>query len=170
MKDQKKDWRHYFHLTFLTYFGVGYAPMAPGTVASFATLPILFCLGSMQTPWWMIVIATTLLTLYACYAADKVQRTVRAADPQWIVLDEVIGMLITYLGVMSNDLYKLTVVFVLFRFFDIVKIWPASYFDKKVKNGAGTILDDVVSAAYAGVLAWMIDQFLLRPASIALTF
>ena len=50
--------------------------------------------------------------------------------------------------------------FALFRFFDIVKIWPASFFDSKVEHGAGTILDDVISGIYAGLTYLLLTAFI----------
>jgi phosphatidylglycerophosphatase A len=69
-------------------------------------------------------------------------------------------MFLAWLFIRDNNLIHLVLLFVLFRFFDIVKIWPASYFDKKVKHGAGTILDDIVSGLYAGGLSYLLISYL----------
>ena len=82
-------------------------------------------------------------------------------DPQWIVIDEVIGMSVAWLFIGEHTLTRLLILFVLFRFFDIIKVWPASYFDKKVTHGMGTILDDVVSGIYAGIIFLIIKIFVL---------
>jgi phosphatidylglycerophosphatase A len=75
----------------------------------------------------------------------------KSHDPQWIVIDEVLGMTTAWLFIQNHNLLHLSILFALFRFFDIVKIWPASFFDKKIEHGAGTILDDIVSGIYAGM-------------------
>jgi phosphatidylglycerophosphatase A len=98
----------------------------------------------------------------ACLAADHVQKQLNVQDPQWIVVDEVIGMALTWAIVKPTTLSLWIGCFVMFRFFDIVKLWPASYFDKKVKNGAGTILDDVVSGLFAGIFVYGLSTFLQR--------
>jgi phosphatidylglycerophosphatase A len=74
------------------------------------------------------------------------------------VIDEVIGMLITWSFVRRVDPASLFWVFSLFRIFDIIKVWPASYFDKML-HGFGTITDDVISALYAGITALFILSF-----------
>jgi phosphatidylglycerophosphatase A len=89
---------------------------------------------------------------------QKVQVKFGLHDPQWIVIDEVIGMLITWSFVMSVEFHTLFLVFAAFRVFDIVKIWPASYFDR-LHHGFGTITDDVFSAIYAGTLVKVVTIY-----------
>ena len=99
-----------------------------------------------------VLIATFLLFVLACLIADKIQKEDKIHDPGWIVIDEVIGMLATWLFVFpSTKPIDLLLVLITFRFFDIIKIYPASWFDKEVTNGIGTIIDDVISALYAGI-------------------
>ena len=76
----------------------------------------------------------------------------------WIVIDEVIGMLITWAFVMDVEFPTIFLTFASFRFFDIVKIWPASYFDK-LHHGVGTITDDVISAFYAVAVTLLFVRF-----------
>lgn len=146
---------------YLSWFGVGYARKAPGTFGSLAALPFLYLLHWLHAPVWFCVTLFTLMTLAACWVADIVQRRLSLHDPQWIVVDEVIGMGITWLIVRPESPGGWLACFIAFRFFDIVKIWPASYFDKRVKSGAGTILDDVVSAFYAGIFVWPVVHLFL---------
>ena len=65
-------------------------------------------------------------------------------------MDEVLGMVLTWSFFPTADFGYLFIQFLLFRFFDISKLWPAIYFDKQIKHGAGTILDDVVAGLYSG--------------------
>lgn len=162
MKEQNTAAPSKLHLMYLSWFGTGYAPKAPGTVGSLATLPLLALLHYAAAPQWFLITLILVMTLLACWWADVVQRQMTLQDPQWIVIDEVIGMLITWTIVRPHSALEWILVFALFRFFDIVKIWPASYFDKKVKNGAGTILDDVVSGLYAGIFVYVLGKFILR--------
>jgi phosphatidylglycerophosphatase A len=92
--------------------------------------------------------------------AESVQKELKLHDPQWIVIDEVLGMTTAWLFIRTHNLLHLMIIFILFRFFDIVKIWPASYFDQKVHHGAGTILDDIVSGVYAGLIYLVIVNFI----------
>jgi phosphatidylglycerophosphatase A len=95
----------------------------------------------------------------AVIITENVQKKFHLHDPQWIVIDEVIGMLITWSFVLSIELPILATVFISFRFFDIIKIWPASYFDR-LDHGMGTITDDVISGIYAGIFTFFIQKFL----------
>lgn len=76
------------------------------------------------------------------------------------MIDEVIGMLVTWSFFPTGDMNSLIIMTVIFRFFDIVKLWPASYFDN-MKHGAGTILDDVISGLFAGLVFLMGQKFLM---------
>lgn len=162
MKEQNSIKPNRLLLLYLSWFGTGYSPKAPGTVGSLATLPFLYLL-QINAPSILFLVALIIsLTLFACWFADIVQKQMSLQDPQWIVIDEVIGMLITWTIVRPQTYLEWALVFGVFRFFDIIKIWPASFFDKKVKNGAGTILDDVVSGLYAGVFVYYLSVFFLR--------
>jgi phosphatidylglycerophosphatase A len=162
MKEQNTSLRENILLLYLSWFGVGYTPRAPGTFGTLAALPLLWWLQRLVIPVPILALAITLMTILACLAADHIQRLRNLQDPQWIVVDEVIGMSITWLIVLPQTPLEWALAFAVFRFFDIVKIWPASYFDKKVKNGAGTILDDVISGVFAGIFVYVIAKYFLR--------
>ena len=87
-------------------------------------------------------------------------------DPRQIVIDEVLGqamplILIVYLS--SKNLISFPVEiyyllsFILFRFFDIVKPFPVSYFDKKHKNFFGIIMDDIIAGLYSMLIIYLIS-------------
>jgi phosphatidylglycerophosphatase A len=162
VKEQKDTWLDRLCLVYLTWFGVGYVPRAPGTFGTIAALPMLWFLQSLAVPFTPQVLLVFLMTLAACAAAERVQTRRGLQDPQWIIIDEVIGMFITTLIVAPRSLLEWALAFGAFRFFDIVKLWPASYFDREVKNGAGTILDDVVSGFMAGLFVYGVAHFFLR--------
>ena len=88
------------------------------------------------------------------------QKKYQLHDPGWIVIDEVLGIAVTWLFIAGYTWLDYLLIFAFFRFFDIVKIWPASYFDKKVKHGAGTIIDDIISGIFAGLLYLGVHHFL----------
>jgi len=160
MKDQKINILDRAHLVFLSFFGTGYSPKAPGTVGSFATIPFMFLFSTFNLSLNFLIGFIIVLTVMACYSAHYIQEKFKTHDPGWIVIDEVIGMLITWLFIYpSFDLQSIFILFILFRFFDIVKIFPANFIDKNVKNGAGTILDDVVSGIYAGLILYGCKYF-----------
>ena len=147
-------------ILFLSFFGVGYLPFAPGTWGTLATLPFLYGIGHFNQPYFLFVPFIIIATIISSFIAEVVQKKLTLHDPQWIVIDEVLGMSTAWLFIQKHNLLHLMILFILFRFFDIIKIWPASYFDKKVDHGAGTILDDIVSGIYAGLVYLVIAQFL----------
>lgn len=158
MKDQKNT-SLLLSKCFLSYFGSGYFPKAPGTVGSLLTIPLIIFLSYTGIGFWGLIILTALLTISSCLVAEKVQKRLGLHDPQWIVIDEVIGMLVCWSFIFpSIDWLDLTIVFIIFRFFDIIKIWPASFFDR-LEHGAGTILDDVVSGVMAGIVVLILKNY-----------
>ncbi len=93
-----------------------------------------------------LVLGVTLAV--AVPAAHRAGRWFGVVDAKQIVIDEVAGLLVTMLGVPVSWM-TLLAGFALFRLFDIAKPWPASYFDRKVKNGFGVVFDDVMAGLYA---------------------
>lgn len=146
-------------ILFLSFFGVGFLPKAPGTWGTLATLPFLYVLGKFNPPYIFFIPFIVIVTLISSFVTDSVQKKFNLHDPQFIVIDEVLGMMTAWLFIQTHNLSHLIVLFILFRFFDIIKIWPASYFDKDVHHGAGTILDDIVSGVYAGLIYLVINHF-----------
>lgn len=144
-------------VVFLSVFGVGFAPKAPGTFGTLVTLPFLYALGLLDAPYLIYIPFIVVLTAISCYIADYAQKKFKLHDPGWIVIDEVLGMSVTWLFLQTHNLLHLLVAFALFRFFDIIKFWPATYFDKEVHHGSGTILDDIISGVYAGVIYLVIN-------------
>ncbi len=159
MKDQKNQSPPILVVLFLSWFYTGKFPKAPGTMGSLATLPLIFFLAYLEVNIYYLVGLISILYCLSVFLTEQVQKKFLLHDPQWIVIDEVIGMLITWSFVRTLDLPILLTSFFLFRFFDIVKIWPASYFDR-LHHGVGTITDDVISGLYAGIISYLIQLFL----------
>jgi phosphatidylglycerophosphatase A len=147
-------------ILFLSFFGSGYLPVAPGTWGTLATLPFLYGIGRFNPPYFLFIPLLIIVTIISSFVAEIVQKELKLHDPQWIVIDEVLGMTTAWLFIKTHNLLHLMILFVLFRFFDIIKVWPASYFDQKVQHGAGTILDDIVSGIYAGLIYLVIARFI----------
>jgi phosphatidylglycerophosphatase A len=146
---------------FLSFFGTGFSPYAPGTVGTLACLPFLALLGELNPPVIFFIPLLTISTILSCFIADMTQKKYQIHDPGWIVIDEVLGMTTAWLFIAEHNSLHLFILFCLFRFFDIIKFWPASYFDKDMKHGAGTILDDIVSGFFAGFVYLGINHFFL---------
>ncbi len=158
MKEQKIRGPSPLTTAFLSWFYTGKFPKAPGTMGSLATLPLIYLLHVLHFNIYHLLILIFVLYVAAVAVTQQVQKTYGLHDPQWIVIDEVIGMLITWAFVPTVDFPNLFLVFSLFRLFDIIKIWPASYFDR-LHHGVGTITDDVVSGIFAGISCYLIQQF-----------
>jgi phosphatidylglycerophosphatase A len=125
----------------------GYAPVAPGTFGTLGAIPLYLALS--RLPPGGYVLATALLTALAVTAAARAGSYWQVPDASPIVIDEVVGYLVTLMYVPFS--WKAVAAgFVLFRIFDVLKPWPASAFDR-VKTGFGVVMDDVA----AGVWAWL---------------
>lgn len=142
-------------LSIATWFGSGLSPAAPGTAGSVAALPFVLLLliyGSLTST----VIVGVLVLIVGTWASRQAGRQWGQVDHGAIVIDEVLGQLIAlalpfYLVGGQESLLFLSVAgCALFRVFDITKMWPASYFDSRVKNALGVMLDDVVAGTWAG--------------------
>lgn len=146
----------------MSLFGIGFIPFAPGTFGTLATMPLLILLSHFQAPFFIFIPFLVIATIISCYIADYTQKKYELHDPGWIVIDESLGIFTAWLFMGAHhSWWHFLLIFVLFRFFDIVKIYPASYFDKKVHHGSGTILDDIVSGVYAGLLFLIIELFII---------
>jgi len=148
-------------ILYLSFFGLGFFPKAPGTIGTLGIIPLLYYLSQEGVPKIFFIPFLIITTCFTCFVAESVQKKMQLHDPQWIVIDEVLGMSVTWLFSTHTSLLAFFIMIVLFRFFDIFKIWPASYFDKDVLHGSGTILDDIVSGLYAGLSYLLIEKFLL---------
>ena len=125
-------------------FGTGLAPKAPGT---FGTLPALlfawlYTLSGLA-PVYLSVLCLPLF-LVGVYLCDKTSDRLGVADYGGIVWDEIVAMLLI-LSLIPLVWYGWVLAFVLFRFFDALKPWPISYFDRTVHGGFGIMLDDLLA-------------------------
>lgn len=152
------------NVIFLSFFGVGFSPIAPGTMGTLSFLPFLLLLSYVKTPTSFFIFGILLLTAISCFLAQRAQQKYRVHDPGWIVIDECIGISVAWVFLPEVLVIDIVLLFLLFRFFDIKKIWPASYFDN-LNNGVGTIIDDVVAGIFAGlsylILSYSFQTFLL---------
>ncbi len=161
MHNTKKISLKNINVLLLSLFGAGFFPVAPGTFGSLVTIPLLFALGLWSPSYYVTIPLIIFLTIWACLATHKIQLKMDVKDPSWIVFDELLGMFTTWLFLPTHNPLNLLIIFVLFRFFDILKIWPASYIDKKMKNGIGVILDDITSGIMAGIIYLVIGIYFL---------
>jgi len=143
-------------LTWATFFGSGYVPVAPGTAGTLAAVPLWWALTHVSP--LLYVLATVAVTLTGMAAADRAGRYFGVADSGHIVVDEVAGYLVTMLFLPRTALAAIAG-FVLFRLFDVLKPPPARFFDRdpRWKNGAGVVLDDLFAGVWACAGTWGIQ-------------
>jgi len=130
-----------------TWFGAGLLRPASGTIGSLAAIPFGFAINYFSHPVYLLA-AAIILFLGSIHPVGRFGKMVGETDSSSIVVDEVVGMWIAGIAAFSN-IYLWIIAFLLFRFFDITKIQPAKIIDRKVKNGFGVMLDDVIAGIYA---------------------
>jgi phosphatidylglycerophosphatase A len=139
-------------------FGLGKIKFMPGTFGSLATVIFLFYLfhtlnisSNIILTGWMIIF------IYSFYGVSKHIKNSKNKDPGEIIIDEFLGQSIPiYLYEISHGTTKedneaiiyYALFFILFRYFDIMKPFPVSFFDKNFKNSFGVIMDDICAGLY----------------------
>jgi phosphatidylglycerophosphatase A len=128
-------------------FGSGLAPRTPGTVGSLVALVPAWLLFAVPLPWRIGAVAAAIA--FGIWICGESARRLGVHDHRGIVFDEIAGILLTALAVPSPSLFWFSLMFVLFRFFDIRKPWPIRDVDHSVGGGLGIMLDDLMAAVYA---------------------
>ncbi|OGQ87051.1 MAG: phosphatidylglycerophosphatase A [Deltaproteobacteria bacterium RIFOXYD12_FULL_56_24] len=132
-----------------TGFGAGYLPKAPGTWGSLLALPLHFFLRQLAPNYYAL--ALTAIFFIAVITAGQAEKILDRKDPGVVVIDEVIGMLITLIAAPDNPLIWLLGFFI-FRFFDIFKPYPIRLIDQRLNGGLGIVLDDVLAGIYSLII------------------
>lgn len=148
---------NFFIKLLATWGGSGYSPVASGTVGTLAAIPFYCWLARLSLPIYLLTL--TAFFFLACWVSGEAETLFQQKDSGKIVIDEVVGYLVT-MTAMPFDWRLIVAGFFLFRFFDIVKPPPASWFDRKVKNGYGVVLDDVAAGLYAWLCLLLMARFL----------
>ena len=134
--------------------GTGLMPKAPGTWGSLLAIPLFLVV----TPYGQLVYVAVVVVLFfaGIVLSARTARALGVHDHSAIVIDEVVGMLATWIAVDPNW-FTIVAGFLLFRFFDIVKPWPIRVVDQRVEGGLGIMLDDLA----AGIMAAIVLQLLV---------
>lgn len=125
----------------------GYSPWAPGTAGTLGAIPLFWLLRQLPQPAYLA--ATALLLALAVVAAGKAGAYWKVADASPIVIDEVVGYLVT-MAFFPWTWGTALAGFLLFRVMDVAKPWPASAFDR-MKSGFGVVMDDVAAGVFAAL-------------------
>ena len=151
-----------------TFFGNGYISKIPGTFTSLSTLIILYILFEVLNFKNLnyILILYSIIFFYSFYAVMDSETEFENKDPRQIVIDEVLGqsmplILVLYLNQTNQINIAVEFYYIIsllsFRFFDILKPFPVSYFDKNHKNYFGIIMDDIMAGLYSMVVVYLVS-------------
>jgi phosphatidylglycerophosphatase A len=134
-------------------FGIGFL-LIPGTMGSLITIIIYYLFYNYLNIVFFIFFIFLVL-FYSFYFLNKtLNQSFSSSDPKEIVIDEFIGQSIPLL-ICENNFFLIILSFLLFRLFDISKPWPASYFDLKIKNATGVIMDDIIAGLYTFLIIYL---------------
>jgi len=127
---------------------LGYVPVAPGTFGSAAGLVVFAAVRWSGSPALELAVIMLLFAV-GVWSANAAERHFGGVDPAPVILDEVVGMLIT-LAFLPVHITGAVVGFLLFRLFDVVKPWPANRLEA-VHGGLGVMADDAMAGVYGNV-------------------
>ena len=133
-----------------TLFYIGFFTKMPGTLGSLVGL-FFGALILMYFKYEIFIILFIMITIIGLFSVNQYQKLVGKSDKSEIIIDEFIGQLIP-LMIIDINLLNLFLSFTLFRFFDIVKFFPANVIDKKFSNYFGVILDDIIAGIQASLV------------------
>lgn len=125
----------------------GYAPIASGTVGSALAL-LIYMIPGFESPYIMMT-ALSIVFIGGTYVADRME-AYYGHDPAEVTIDEVVGMWFSLL-LLPKEPFIFITGFFLFRFFDIIKPYPARKFDR-MTGGFGIMMDDVIAGLYTNIL------------------
>jgi len=148
-------------LFFATGLGVGYLPRLPGTAGTLLAVPLsvgVNAIAAISLPIALLTLAAAICC--AIWLSTRAALILEQRDPPVIVIDEIVGFMIANFMAPRNVML-LGVAFLLFRFFDIAKVYPLSRLEK-LPGGAGIVLDDVMAGLYVfGILRLVLSWGLL---------
>jgi len=154
------------NLFFLTFCMIGKIKYAPGTLASLATCLLFLTLINIINITFFFLI-TLIIFFYSFVAINNSFDVFDSEDPQEIVIDEVVGLMLPLLAIpIYETLYPLPTIyycvsaFVFFRLFDIWKPCPINYVDNKVKGASGILFDDIFAGLYSIIIISLLLFFL----------
>ncbi len=143
-------WYKYAVLFFASGSFVGYIPFVSGTLGSLLGLILYVVLHNYLTTLWLIIISIIFFFM-GVYASHKAEQILNEQDSSKIVIDEIVGMIVTMLFLRPN-LTNLAAGFITFRAFDIIKPPPISYVDKNIHGGFGVMFDDLIAGVFANIV------------------
>ena len=146
-----------------TLFGIGYSPIAPGTIGSIFSIVFFYFLIKFVSYIFLVIIFLIIL-FTSLKLIEKYSNLLKSHDSSTIVIDEFLGIFLIILFYdylkFSNDFIMFLLILILFRFFDILKIFPINWVDKNIKNSFGVVLDDLLAGVYSIIVLYSINVFI----------
>jgi phosphatidylglycerophosphatase A len=139
-----------------TGFYSGYLPKAPGTWGSLVGLLLFFLLHTLNLQIYLAVVAA--IFVIGTFAAGEAEKIMDRKDPGLVVIDEIVGILITMIAIPATPL-AMALGFILFRIFDIWKPFPIRLIDQRFHGGLGIMLDDIVAGIFSLVILQILFHF-----------
>ena len=148
---------------FTTLFGIGYSPIAPGTIGSIFSIVFFYFLIKFVSYSFLVIIFLIIL-FTSLKLIEKYSNLLKSHDSSTIVIDEFLGIFLIILFYdylkFANDFIMFLLILILFRFFDILKIFPINWVDKNIKNSFGVVLDDLLAGVYSIIVLYSINVFI----------
>ena len=150
---------------FVSLSFAGYIKLIPpGTFASFLSIVVLFPIVEYKIISLEIFVAVFIIIfLLSLFFINKFSSHTQSHDSKIIVIDEFLGIyliLIFYNQIkIINPYVTIVLIFILFRFFDILKIFPANIVDRKLKSSFGVILDDLIAGIYTIIILYVLNAY-----------
>ncbi len=138
---------------FITFGFLGYSKYFPGTLASIAALPLGVALIALEARYYLLIIIVT-LSIISFFLIKEYLSENSQEDPKEVVIDEVLGQLLAMLFC-PLSLEAILLSFLIFRFFDILKIYPVNKIEK-IGGAIGVIGDDVVSGIFTSIIIYLL--------------
>lgn len=133
---------------------VGHIKIAPGSFGSFIAIPLLLLVGNSS---FQSIVLSSLIFFAAVWSSGIVARDLGQHDPQVVVIDEVCGMLVSFV-LIPIDWRTLVIGFFGFRFFDVVKPPPVRLLER-VPGGFGIVLDDIAAGLYTNLVLQILVRY-----------
>ena len=145
---------------FITLFGVGFLPYAPGTIASALTVAFWYFFIQFFSVYSFIMLVL-IVTILSVYLINLYLKNHSSQDPREVVIDEFIGQSLPLMFLTQNsELFEILFAFICFRIFDIYKIYPVNL-GEKIGGSIGVIADDIIAGIYA-IIFLMIYKIVLH--------
>jgi phosphatidylglycerophosphatase A len=148
-------------LVIATGLGSGFSPVAPGTCGSFLGILLILLLSRLEVSgvprMLLFLVLVAGISAAGIWAASRAERIFRRKDPPQVVIDEIVGQLLTFGLIFKHPRFVLLLTgFLFFRLFDIVKPFPIRRLER-VPMGVGIILDDLAAGFYASIILLILD-------------